>query len=420
MQIRASLDAVDSQGRSFLTWTPRKLEIALDDDEGNSAREIIIESVGQVPLSISGQRSVPGATSVTQQFSSVPSTIVVWVAGVLGNPSVVYGDAEIEIRARSNGQVLWSQNAMVRIRKNAEALTDPERDAFLNALAVLNDAGNGPFSQFRDTHTNTATLEAHFDAGFLPWHRAYMIDLERELQAIDPEVSLHYWRFDQAAPYLFTQDFIGLPDRNGVVRFSPGHPLNSWTTNGQLGISRRMPRIRPNQPPPGVLSEAATLALGNNGRRAYSEFVPMEGNPHGSAHTRFDGYLSRIPTAARDPLFFMLHCNVDRLWAKWQVLYQRHDPGDMDAYMQPFGTQQVGHHLNDTMWPWNGDTSSPRPPTAPRTPLATSTVPNSLPSAPRIIDMIDYSGAVSGDGHGFHYDDVPFDHSFAQPSGGMV
>ena len=56
-------------------------------------------------------------------------------------------------------------------------------------------------------HTNVSSPQAHGAPGFLPWHRAYILDLERELQAIDPSVALPYWRFDRPAPNLFTLDF---------------------------------------------------------------------------------------------------------------------------------------------------------------------------------------------------------------------
>ena len=69
-------------------------------------------------------------------------------------------------------------------------------------------------------HTSVSSPQAHGAAGFLPWHRAYLLDLERELQAIDPSVALPYWRFDQPAPNLFTRDFLGVSDALGTVQFS--------------------------------------------------------------------------------------------------------------------------------------------------------------------------------------------------------
>ncbi len=83
-----------------------------------------------------------------------------------------------------------------------------------------------------------------------------------------------------------------------------------------------------NAAPDGLRNETQTLALGNQ----YAAFRSLEGNPHGSAHTSFGGSISSIPTAAKDPLFFLLHCNVDRLWAKWQWLNRRFDVTDIDAY----------------------------------------------------------------------------------------
>ncbi|HKE99200.1 MAG TPA: tyrosinase family protein [Actinomycetes bacterium] len=96
----------------------------------------------------------------------------------------------------------------------------------------------------------------------------------------------------------------------------------------------------------------------------------MEGDPHGVAHTSFTGSISQISTAARDPLFFMLHANVDRLWAKWQWTSRRFEATDPNTYSREGGASdpgatRIGHNLDDTMWPWNQVTTSPRPPTAP-------------------------------------------------------
>src|SRR3712207_7149215 len=105
----------------------------------------------------------------------------------------------------------------------------------------------------------------------------------------------------------------------------------------------------------------------------------MEGNPHGRAHTRFGGSISSIDTAARDPLFFLLHANVDRLWARWQWIRRRFDVRDTNAFSRPGnatgpGDRTIGHNLNDTMWPWNQINAPPRPPTAPGGTLALSPV----------------------------------------------
>ena len=133
----------------------------------------------------------------------------------------------------------------------------------------------------------------------------------------------------------------------------------------------------------------------------------MEGNPHGSAHTSFGGSISSIGTAARDPLFFLLHCNVDRLWAKWQRQNNRFNPNQAASYDNT--PSPVGHNLPDTMWPWNQITGAPRPPTAPGGTLAPSPLANAPGVSPRVRDMLDYQGSVNAPSYmGFDYDDVPF------------
>jgi len=295
----------------------------------------------------------------------------------------------------------------VRVRKNAQSLTPAERDRFLSAMGKLNNGGTGRFQDFRDTHVNIATGEEHGNTGFLPWHRSFMLDLERELQAIDPSVALPYWRFDQAAPKVFSLDFMGVPNQVGTVQFVAGHPFLTWKTDGQLGISRTMSFAVGSAPGGGILDEAATLALGGSPTADYALFRVMEGNPHGWAHTSFGGSISSIGTAAKDPLFFMLHCNVDRLWAKWQQKVKLTSPSQAKAFA-PAVNNRIGHRLPDTMWPWNGVTVPPRPPTAPGGTMAPSKV-TSLPgNMPTVGSMLDYQGVGGGPSLGFAYDDVPY------------
>jgi tyrosinase len=332
--------------------------------------------------------------------------VTFFVAGEFGHPSTALNDALIEARGLAPLGVLGTKQCTVRIRKNAQTLGAAERDRFLSAMAKLNAGGAGRFQDFRDTHVDIADADLHGNFGFLPWHRAFMLDLERELQAIDPSVTLPYWRFDQPAPNVFSLQFMGVPNRVGSVQFVAGHPFLTWTTDGQLGISRTM-RFNLANAPPFVRDEAATLALGGSPNADYRFFSTMEGNPHGSAHTSFGGSVSFKGTAAKDPLFFLLHCNVDRLWAKWQQRDKLTNPSQARAFTE-IPTNRIGHRLADTMWPWNGVVTAPRPPTAPGGTMARSKV-TSLPGdKPTVRSMIDYQGVGGGPPLGFAYDDVPY------------
>jgi tyrosinase len=341
------------------------------------------------------------ATTLTIGVPINGNWVSFFAAGQFGKPSVSLGDVQITARHGNSQQTIGATPCTVRIRKNANNLTPGERDRFIAAFAQLNNQGLGRFTDFRDMHTNVSSPQAHGAPGFLPWHRAYLLDLERELQAIDPSVALHYWRFDRPSPNIFRRDFLGESDNVGTVFFSPTNPLQFWVTDGVPGINRR-PFFNTNNAT-GVRTEAQTLALGT----AFPAFRTMEGNPHGSAHTSFGGSISSINTAAKDPLFFLLHCNVDRLWAKWQQINNRFNSTVAAAYDS--GALPIGHNLPDTMWPWNGITTPPRPPTAPGGTLAPSPVVSAPGLSPRVRDSLDFQGKVSAAAcMGFDYDDVPF------------
>ena len=408
MDVEIQINNSANANARFVTWAPAPCRIRITNPAGSQGQ-------GTPNIRISGRSTTTGGAVVfrrgtTGGFNSsltlgVPvngNWVSFFTAGEFGRASVNLDDVRIEARKGNGNQVIGSTPCTVRIRKNANSLTNAERDRFITAFAQLNNRGAGGFTAFREMHTNVSSPQAHGAPGFLPWHRAYLLDLERELQAIDPSVALHYWRFDRPSPNIFTRDFLGVSDAIGTVMFSATNPLQFWVTDGVPGINRR-PFFPTNQAPPGLRTEAQTIALGN----AYPAFRTMEGNPHGSAHVSFGGSISSIGTAARDPLFFLLHCNVDRLWAKWQRQNNRFNPATAASY--DGSSNPIGHNLPDTMWPWNGITGPPRPPTAPGGTMASSPCVSAPGLSPRVRDSLDFQGKVSAASNlGFDYDDVPF------------
>jgi tyrosinase len=410
MQVELLINDSDDPRSRYVTWTPSPCKVRLSDPTGAPSpgpvsvklKRVVTASGGSVRFMKTA--TDPATKTVTLELPLDGSSVRFWLLGEFPNASS--SDGDVLIQATRDSTVLAEVPVMVRVRKNANTLTPGERDRFVAALATLNNQGTGRFADFRNMHTNAASPQAHGAPGFLPWHRAYLLDLERELQAIDPSVSLPYWRFDEPAPALFTPEFIGASDGLGVVSFGPTNPLQFWKTDGVQGVNRR-PFFDVSTSAPFVLTESETLGLGP----AYADFEVMEGNPHGSAHVSFGGFISSIGTAARDPLFFLLHCNVDRLWAKWQHDFGRFDPADAASFDDGGapGSNPIGHNLDDTMWPWNGITGPPRPPTAPGGTLGPSPcVPAPGPS-PQVRACLDYQGKISDLSRlGFDYDDVSF------------
>src|SRR5262249_10589504 len=92
--------------------------------------------------------------------------------------------------------------------------------------------------------------QAHNGPAFLAWHRAYILRFERELQKLDPTVSLHYWRMNQQPgpglsasvfdPHSWGANAGGPAIGIGPVVFDPTNPLFGWEINGEpLSRSRQ-------------------------------------------------------------------------------------------------------------------------------------------------------------------------------------
>ena len=417
MPIEIEINNSSNPNARYITYAPSPCRIR----QTPAASDLSVKLTSKAAKSGGGvavffaTRTVGGqpTASLTVTLPAAGTWVDFGLAGKLGKPSV--DDLDCLLKATGGGTTV-TVPLMVRVRKNANKLKPRERDRFLLALTKLN-SGTPPISTYqtlRNMHVDAANGEEHRGPHFLPWHRSYLLDLERGLQAIDPSVSLPYWRFDQPAPKVFTKLFMGetklLADSADFVALDPGNPLVGWVTDSEPGILRTSLFNTKTEAAPGVpgfelLDQAETLALGTN----YPAFRVMEGTPHGAAHVSFNGWVAEIATAPKDPLFFMLHCNVDRLWALWQFMNLRTDPNDPNAYT---GQNQDGRRVNDTMWPWNGVTTFPRPNFAPGNGLPSSPLTPTPGTQPTIGQMIDYHGsrvALPLDWLGFSYDDVPFD-----------
>ncbi len=434
--------SADPVGR-YLSWTPYPAQVRLvSADDATGPVPVLLRNaawnVGR--LAFRHDPSEDGEPEMTLAVPVDGSPVDLLLSGEFMAPSTDDGDAVLE--AVVDGEAVAQVPFMVRIRKDAETLTDAERDRFVSAFAALNNRGLGLFRGFHAMHTEDTNDEAHGLDAFLPWHRAYLLDLERELQVIDPAVALPYWRFDAPAPRLFSPDFMGAP-AGAPSSFggpppvlSAANPLQTWTIHGAPWVDRHPrfadPRVSAASPVPGrtVLDERTLLLFAAQQDLPYAfedlagvaaeDQAPgfrdiLEGNPHGAAHVSFAGYIRSPGTAAGDPLFFLLHCNVDRIWALWQWHEERFDGTDVETYFYRGQAgdaveTRVGHNLLDTMWPWNGVTGGLRPLTAPRRPLLASRIVAGPPPVPTVGDLIDFQGHAAGRPPcGFDYDDVPFE-----------
>ncbi len=433
----------------YLTWGPAICHVRVTGNRGD--KKLFLRTSnrgkGRAVFTDAGRSKVYPTAILT---CTDENWVTFYMAGDFGNASTRDKDIALNVfdvdpSTNPTAAPASSEALMVRVRKDAETLTADERTRFLDAFAKLNRKDNFAFyAQFTQMHIENTDNEIHKYENFLPWHRLYLLNLERDLQKIDPSVSLHYWRWDFPAPNLFSRDFGGeidvVTDGSGSVpSFALTNPWRQWRPPGSKSLLRSAHNwdlrlnggydvlVDRNAP------EAYAIAMGNGdykglyfveGRVRGTNYGLVFSKPHGGGHMSFRGLISDISTAPQDPVFFMLHSNVDRLWAVWQNYWNRFSPDDENSYtpqgMSPNREDGFGAYSEETQWPWNGDDKAPRPPQVPYGEYPTvqkgyNVLPKPSPK-PKIVEVIDYKGRLEAQNSvGFDYDQIPF-HFTAPPS----
>ena len=146
---------------------------------------------------------------------------------------------------------------------------------------------------------------------FLPWHRMYVFAFENIVRAIadEPNFTLPYWNYSNPSQRAIPAQFR-----------RPGDPV--W---GPLYRPNRGPGVNAGQPiaaagdlAPGVLTEGTYSPLG--GDQGFN--ANLDAGLHGTVHVGVGDAttgMGAIPWAANDPIFWLHHCNIDRLWASWNA-----------------------------------------------------------------------------------------------------
>ena len=175
--------------------------------------------------------------------------------------------------------------------------------------------------------------QVHFCWWFLSWHRAYLTVTERKIREISGDNTFAYpywnWSSDRRIPKAYAK--AGSPLAN-AVRFTP----NRAVTDGEVDYFPSDPTLKKlgvaalgvkkfeaktaseiNRTFGGIARPNSANGYGNN---------RLEGTPHGPIHNYVGGEnangdggdMGDFETAARDPIFFAHHGNLDRLWETWR------------------------------------------------------------------------------------------------------
>lgn len=173
---------------------------------------------------------------------------------------------------------------------------------------------------------------------FPPWHRGYLIALEAQIRAAIGNLggpstwALPYWNYfgpdDQnEMPPAFAQQT--LPDGSPNPLFVKAR----YGPNRDSDIFVPIPPVSDScQTNPVYTGGPATFPLGFGGLETGfwhgggNQSGNLEQNPHNIVHglvggrapdNLSGGLMSNPRSAALDPIFYLHHCNIDRMWAAW-------------------------------------------------------------------------------------------------------
>ena len=245
---------------------------------------------------------------------------------------------------------------------------------------------------------------AHNSPLFLPWHREYLIRFENALQQVsnDPSVRLPYWDWTDPASTkaVFSDDMMGPegdPAQDYAVTSGPFakgtyelRVLDPETVQGQIAPQdpflvrrfgaygdgtvslptsadvRDVTSAPAYDTPPWDANSPKKKSFRNavEGWRGaeypectdgWQTITEVPGAPHamhnvvhiwaggiwkdGAGKPRAGSIVYN--TSPNDPVFFLHHSNIDRLWSEWQA-----------STSEQFPTEASGYTPQSTMWPW--------------------------------------------------------------------
>ncbi|MCM5663427.1 tyrosinase family protein [Galbibacter mesophilus] len=188
-------------------------------------------------------------------------------------------------------------------------MTDYEKTELVNAFYqlrsgadMITDMANFHMDYFNMDNIDANQMDIHFNLPneqdkeiFLVWHRMLMFETEQAMQAINPKLSIPYW--DSSADRLETsplweEDFMGSFEDN-------------WSLNRNFGHDGLLPS-----------PQSITNMLQMSDFFEFSNFFERQ-LPHSGAHRWVSGAMV-TSASPRDPVFYLHHTFVDKLWHDWE------------------------------------------------------------------------------------------------------
>lgn len=203
-----------------------------------------------------------------------------------------------------------------RIRKDHLEMTPSEKTAYVNALITLRN--NGTLASMASHHSSHFNSPIHATGSFtgeffLPWHRLFAIQMEdaiRGTSTLASNLTVPYWdwRLENTAANVTWDDagFLRLSTLNSgsyTITRNLGSS-NILTSQADMTSMLAIPTLMSNPPSAGLKSNSVNF------------FTYRVEYWHDRGHNFIGGTMGSS-ASPRDPIFFLHHNFVDKIWQDW-------------------------------------------------------------------------------------------------------
>lgn len=250
-----------------------------------------------------------------------------------------------------------------QVRKDQKTLSEPEIKRLQRLFHRMMVEKPQEYRTLVDKHNMKWDMHSNGQVGrgtfrFLPWHRMYLWETERALQQKEAEwfgsqespLTLPYWRWVDPFPEWLPEPF-PYPDPN-EPEFSPAarrRTLDSALKPGPEHVQNLMQHWSTLYTFPDssdYLLFTVALEVGREPERGAPP-VSFPVRSHNHVHNHVGGLMTRMQSPS-DPVFWLHHAEVDRLWWIWQQDHPHETPPARDVEkLEPFpgGSYQKVHDI---------------------------------------------------------------------------
>jgi len=187
-------------------------------------------------------------------------------------------------------------------KKKAEVIASLPEQYRADAEAVWNGCQAHPY--------NPSNPEQYQQWYFLPWHRLMLAQFEGVIRDVlhDEDFTLPYWN-----PVTGNPDDLIVP----AVFRKPGSSLYNGTRWFWVNAGERIDTLYRDWINLDALNEKFYI---DSPTGKYGFNPRLDQNPHFFTHFALGGDMAEFSTVGGDPIFYLHHANIDRLWESWNRL----------------------------------------------------------------------------------------------------